>query len=322
MNPPLISVVTPSFNHAAYLEQTIQSVLSQDGVEYWIMDGGSTDGSLEVIRAHAGRLAGWTSEPDRGQGEAINKGWARATGEVLGWLNSDDWYCPGALGRVAAEFAADPDLLLLAGDCLMTDVSGQTIGLKAARTLDTARMLLTGGDVPGQPAVFIRRSVFQAVGGLRTDLHYTLDFEYWLRIGLRFPAEQMRCIHTPLAAVRVWPGAKTSRGVQAISDEHRRILDDYFAGDALPPGYLARKPEAYAGAFWKQASLEWQAGQGGRARASAREAGRLAPGAYPPGRVRRFWLVSWLPYRYSRVARRVWSRLRGPRPSEWIGVRV
>jgi glycosyltransferase involved in cell wall biosynthesis len=324
VSQPLISVVTPSFNQAAYLQQTIRSVLAQEGaaVEYWIMDGGSTDGSQAIIQAHKDRLAGWASEPDSGQAEAINKGWARSTGEVLGWLNSDDWYCPGALRRVAEEFAAHPDMLILAGDCLMADPVGETIGRKAARPFDTGRMLLTGGDVPGQPAVFIRRSVYEAVGPLRDDLHYTLDFEYWLRISLRWPPERMRCLHAPLAAVRVWPGAKTSKGVQAISEEHRRILDDYFGGDSLPETYRSRRAEAYAGAHWKQASLEWQAGQGGRARASAREAGQLAPEAYPPGRVRRFWLISWLPYRYSRGARRVWSRLRGGGRGEWVGLRV
>ncbi len=324
MSDPRISVVTPSFNQAPYLEQAIRSVLSQEGValEYFVMDGGSTDGSLEIIRAHAGRLAGWAGEPDSGQAEAINKGWARSSGEVLGWLNSDDWYCPGALRLVAGEFAAHPDMLILAGDCLMADPAGKPVGRKPARPFDTGRMLLTGGDVPGQPAVFIRRSVYQTVGPLRADLHYTLDFEYWLRISLRFPVERMRCIHIPLAAVRQWPGAKTHRGVQAISEEHRRILDDYFADGALPEAYRSRRAEAYAGAHWKQASLEWQAGQGRRARISAREAGRLAPGAYPPGRVRRFWWVSWLPYRYSRLARRAWSRWRGGRQDEWVGLRV
>jgi hypothetical protein len=280
---PLISVVTPSFNQAAYLEQAIRSVLGQESVavQYWIMDGGSTDGSLDIIRSHVDRLAGWISEADSGQAEAINKGWARSTGEVLAWLNSDDWYCPGALRLVAEEFAAHPDMLILAGDCLMADAAGRPIGRKAARTFDTGRMLLTGGDVPGQPAVFIRRSVYESVGPLRTDLHYTLDFEYWLRASLRWPPEQTRCIHVPLAAVRQWPGAKTQRGVQAISEEHRRILDDYFADSVLPEALRARRAEAYAGAHWKQASLEWQAGQGGagageRARGGAPRAGRLS----------------------------------------------
>ena len=164
-------------------------------------------------------------------------------------------------------------------------------------------MFLTGGDVPGQPAVFIRRSVYEAVGPLRADVHYTLDFEYWLRISLRYSMERMRLMHEPLAVVRQWPGSKTLTGVQAIGDEHRRILDGYFAGGGLPPELQARRAEAYAGTWWKQASLEWQAGQGAQARASAREAGRLAPQVYPRQRVRRFALVSRLPYRHSRLAR-------------------
>jgi glycosyltransferase involved in cell wall biosynthesis len=303
----------------------MRSVLDQESadVEYFVFDGGSSDGSAETIRAYASRLAGWASEPDRGQADAINKGWGRASGEVLGWLNSDDLYCPGALQRVAEAFERDPQLLILAGDCLMADVAGRPVGRKAARALNLARMLMTGGDVPGQPAVFIRRCVFETVGPLRADLHYLLDFEYWLRISLRYPLEQMHCLGgEPLAVSRQWPGTKTLTGVQAICDEHRRLLDDYYAGGRLPSELQARRGEAYAGTYWKQASLEWQAGQGGRARRSASEAGRLAPEAYPPDRVRRFQFISWLPFRYSRSARRAWSRVRGGRPSEWIGVRV
>jgi hypothetical protein len=324
MSAPQLSIVTPSYNQAAYLPQAIESVLGQEGapVEYFVMDGGSTDGSAEIIRQHAGRLAGWASEPDQGQADAVNKGWRQATGDVFGWLNSDDFYCPGALRRVSEEFAAHPDMLVLAGDCLLAEPGGRPVGRKVARYLNPERMLLTGGDVPGQPAVFLRRELYEAVGPLRADLHYLLDFEYWLRISLQYPRERTRLLHEPLAVVRQWPGTKTLTGVQAICDEHRRLLDEVFASGRLPPQSEALREAAYAGVFWKQASLEWQAGQGARARASAREAGRLAPEVYPPERVRRFSLVSRLPYRHSRLARRAWARLRGDKADGWIGLRV
>lgn len=320
---PTLSITTPSYNQAQYLEATIQSVLRQDypAHEYFVMDGGSTDNSVDVIRRYEDRLTGWLSERDKGQPDAINKGWLRSTGDILGWLNSDDLYCEGAFRRVAEEFAAHPEMMVLAGHCQLMNEQGEIVSAKFARRFDVMRILMTGGDVPGQPAVFIRRSVFENVGLLRTDMYYLLDYDYWIRVGLRY-ADAMRCIDAPLAISRFWLGTKTLTGVQAIADEHRRLLDEYVEKKILPAEYLARSGEAYAGTYWKQASLEWQAGQGSKARISIRQAYRLAPSVYSFRRIFVFWLLTWIPYQQSRSLRNFYARWRGQNSSEWIGLRV
>src|SRR5512134_129792 len=126
---PKISIVTPSFNQGKYLERTIRSVIEQDypNLEYIIIDGGSTDESVEIIRKYEKHLAYWVSEPDRGQSHAINKGFDRATGEIFGWLNSDDWYVPGALKAVAEAFAANPEAGAVVGAGEMVDEEGKLV---------------------------------------------------------------------------------------------------------------------------------------------------------------------------------------------------
>jgi glycosyltransferase involved in cell wall biosynthesis len=158
----LVSIVTPSFNQADYLEQTIQSVLAQDypWIEYIIIDGASTDGSVEIIERYAGRLAWWVSEPDRGQAEAINKGLQRANGEIVAWLNSDDLYLPGAVSRAVAALQANHALGLVYGDALTIDAQGRPIhslvfGEWGLEELIRFRIIC-------QPAVFMRRLPYDA----------------------------------------------------------------------------------------------------------------------------------------------------------------
>src|SRR5512138_1788368 len=139
---PLVSIITPSFNQAAFLETTIRSVLDQDypSLEYFIVDGGSKDGSLEIIQRYAHRLAGWVSEPDRGQTDAINKGFGMAHGEILAWLNSDDVYQPGAVAEAATFLQQNPEVGLVYGDATYIDENGRTIGHFPARQTDLRRL--------------------------------------------------------------------------------------------------------------------------------------------------------------------------------------
>ncbi len=189
MTGPRISIVTPSLNQAAFLPRTIESVLGQTGdfdLEYLVLDGGSTDGSVDVLRRYEGRLA-YRVEKDRGQADAINKGLRAVTGDVVGWLNSDDLLYPGALARVAAAFAARPDAAWLHGGCEIIDEHDRPIrrwvtAYKDFRCRHYTRRALLVENFVSQMTVFWRRSALERVGLLDDSLRYSFDYEYWLRL--------------------------------------------------------------------------------------------------------------------------------------------
>jgi glycosyltransferase involved in cell wall biosynthesis len=186
---PWITLVTPSYNQARYLRTTIESVLAQGypRLNYLIMDGGSTDGSVDIIREYSSRLTHWETGPDAGQSDAIRKGFERGGGEIINWLNSDDYLEPGALRRVADLAAREPDAALLAfpvRDFHDADHGQQTVRVSIPGHLAVDNLLLRRRPRPRrhQPGVFIRRDDYERVGGLRTDMHYCMDFDLYLRI--------------------------------------------------------------------------------------------------------------------------------------------
>jgi glycosyltransferase involved in cell wall biosynthesis len=181
---PRIAVVTPSYNQGAYLEETIRSVLLQGypNLEFIVVDGGSTDGTLAVIRRYEPWLASWVSEPDAGQTDAIRKGVGRSSGEILAWLNSDDLYAPGALAAVGARFARAPQVDLLYGDCAMIDEAGRPLDRFRVRQGGLPE-LLEENFIP-QPGAFCRREVWEAVGGPDRALQFVMDYELWIRLFL------------------------------------------------------------------------------------------------------------------------------------------
>lgn len=178
------SLVTPSYNQAQFLEQTIDSVLSQGypNLEYIIIDGGSTDGSAEIIRRYERHLAYWVSEPDRGQSHAINKGLAKSTGEIQGWLNSDDMLADGALQTVAQLFQEQPNVDLCVGQRVLTDVHGNPIALHNYDFRNMFLDMLAFLFYPAQECCFWRSNLQRRVGLVREDLHYSMDFEWFLRL--------------------------------------------------------------------------------------------------------------------------------------------
>lgn len=217
----LVSIVTPSYNQAPYLEQTIQSVLGQDyaRLEYIVIDGDSTDNSVEIIRRYADRLAYWISEKDRGQAEAINKGFARANGEILAWLNSDDYYLANTISEVMKCFEENPEVVMVYGDMLAVDGNGQTINVLKYRQLSLEDLLCF--QIVGQPSVFFRRSAFEKAGPLEPSLHFLLDHQLWIRLAL-----QGRIQHVPQvwSAARYHPAAKNRARAAEFGQEAFRLL--------------------------------------------------------------------------------------------------
>lgn len=206
---PLVSIVTPSYNQSAFLEQTIRSVLEQDypNIEYIIMDGGSTDDSAEIIAKYADRISYWESTPDKGQTDAINKGFSYAHGEILAWLNSDDILYPHAV-REAVEFLIQhPDVGLVYGDCDFIDAKGQTIGRFNARQTDLKKLRRGYVHIP-QQASFWRADLWKQVGPLDDSIFFAMDYDLWLRLA---EISELRYLQgrSPWAAFRLHENAKT-----------------------------------------------------------------------------------------------------------------
>ena len=218
----LVSIVTPSFNQSAYLEQTICSVLEQDysNVEYIVIDGASTDGSADIIKKYSSRLAYWVSEKDSGQADAINKGMKRAKGEIVAWLNSDDYYLPHAIKSAVAALEANPQAMMVYGNMLAVNQTGQTINQLRYRPLTLEDLLCF--QIIGQPAVFMRRGGFEKAGGLDLDFHFMLDHQLWLKIAAQGP---MVHVNETWSAARFHPQAKNRAQAPGFGREAFRVLD-------------------------------------------------------------------------------------------------
>ncbi|HRQ31768.1 MAG TPA: glycosyltransferase family 2 protein [Anaerolineales bacterium] len=218
---PLVSIITPSFNQARYLEQTIQSVLRQDHprIEHIVVDGASTDGSVEIIKKYADKLAWWVSEKDSGQADAINKGLARAAGEIVAWLNSDDYYLPGAVSAAVKLFEENPDVVLVYGNMLAVDERGNPFNTLTYKQLTMQDLLCF--QIIGQPAVFFRRSALEKTDMLDSTFHFLLDHHLWIRI-----AQHGRILHVDQtwAAARYHAEAKNRAKAAEFGREAFRIL--------------------------------------------------------------------------------------------------
>lgn len=222
---PLVSIITPSYNQAQFLEETILSVLEQsyNPLEYLIIDGGSTDGSVDVIRRYEPYLAYWVSEPDHGQSEAINKGLRQSKGAIVAWLNSDDCYLPGAVERAVQVLLENPRAGMVHGHHNFVGEKGEIIkdtredGLRAEFNLDR---LLNERDFINQPTVFMRRSALDRVGLLDCDLQYAMDYDLWIRIGKEF---EVAFVHEIQANYRLHSHAKTTLMPFGLAKERYEI---------------------------------------------------------------------------------------------------
>ena len=224
---PRITVITPSFNQGHFIKDTIESVLGQKypDLEYLVMDGGSTDDTVEILKSYGGRLS-WVSEKDRGQSDAINKGIRRATGEIIAYLNSDDLYEKGALEKAARYFMAPPGEPL--ADRQMQDnrhsrSRGKSRLITAYKNFLLSRysynMLLVTNFV-SQPATFIRRQAFDKYGLFDEAQHRVMDYDFWLRLG---EEHDPGVINDYLASFRVHPGSKTSSSFKLTFKEELEV---------------------------------------------------------------------------------------------------
>ena len=242
---PLVTVVTPSYNQARFIAATIESVLSQDypNVEYLIVDGASTDGTADVVARYAGRLT-FVSEPDRGQSHAINKGFLRARGAYVAWLNSDDVFLPGAIRAAVDALGAHPNAGAVYGDGFQIDESGNVISRFAVTQQFNLWKLLNVSDYILQQTVFFRRAVFDEVGWLDESLHYGMDWEILMRIGLRRPL-----VYVPhdMGSIREYPAAKSFAGGAARARELAAIMRRHTR-KRFPPGMFVYGMPTYVGA--------------------------------------------------------------------------
>ena len=230
---PRITVVTPSFNQAAYLETTINSVLDQNypNLEYIVIDGGSTDGSVDILRHYESQISFWVSEPDGGQCQALNKGFARTTGEWLAWLNSDDIYLPGALWTVAQTIRARPDADWIVGSVQVGDQCLKQLGVfepvcKTDNWLDFVCTKRKHGTALPQQGSFWSRRAWNIVGSLDDELQFAMDHEYWGR--LAFHGFRPLCLTTELAVFRQHENAKTASGFMKFLADEKTVVDKWL----------------------------------------------------------------------------------------------
>lgn len=265
MEGPLVTVVTPSFNQGRFIRNTIDSVLSQSypNVEYLVMDGGSTDDTLDILRSYGDRIT-WISEKDRGQSHAINKGFERARGEIVAWLNSDDVYEPGAIETAVAHFTAHPEAALVYGHGSIIDEAGEKVKpFEPTRPYDLWQLAYYW-DYIMQPTTFFRKDALMRVGLLREELNWCMDWDLWIRFFLN---EKVGFIEKELACSREYGETKTSTGGRARLREIRDMMRGYCL-DAWPPGVFVyayiQLHERLSGAWMERAWKRWVVARLGR----------------------------------------------------------
>ncbi|HEX6924537.1 MAG TPA: glycosyltransferase family 2 protein [Longimicrobiaceae bacterium] len=256
---PRISVVTPSYNQARFLEETIRSVLLQGypNLEYFVMDGGSKDGSQDIIRKYEPWLTGWVSERDRGQSHAINKGWSRSTGEIRAWLNSDDVYQPDALRAAVLALERYPDAAAVFSDCNYVDAEGRLLVRRVPGEVDLLRLLRSLVSWVPQPTSFIRASVLEEVGLLDEEAHFSMDYDLWLRVSLK---HRLQYVNGVWAATRMHEDAKTVALHRQVWENKGTVLYRILASPELPAAIRAEADALFSSYYLKLGCVYLQDG--------------------------------------------------------------
>jgi glycosyltransferase involved in cell wall biosynthesis len=253
---PLVSIVTTSYEHAPYLEEALRSVLEQDypRLEYLVIDDGSSDESPEIVRRYGDRLDWWSVQENRGQVAALNTAFARARGDILNFVNSDDTLLPGAVSRVVEVFEREPGLVAVYGDVYLTNERSERVEYGIAGTWDMARMAKTV-YTPHQPSTFWSRRAWELAGPFNERAWSLFDVEFNLRAGL---LGEVRYLRTPLATFRLHPESKSLSRHGRMAEECMRFSEEFFKPPALPP---ALRPYARAAraTLYRRAALHYQA---------------------------------------------------------------
>lgn len=262
---PRISIVTPSFNQGQFIEETIRSVLLQGypDLEYIVIDGGSTDNSVDIIRRYEPWISFWVSEPDHGQAQALNKGFDRATGEIFAWLNSDDAYTSGSLFTVGECFRNHSIVDIVYGSCESVDKDGRRLATYIPPHFDLHRELRC--NILPQPASFFTRRVFRAIGGLNEWRHYSFDYEFWIRAALT--KYSFKRISGPsLAQFRIWEESKSEASFEKFVIETMSIMQETFESPLCPP-QIKERSDYFLSTSWDFAIRGyWRAGKNADAR--------------------------------------------------------
>lgn len=245
-NTPKISIITPSFNQEKFIKQTIESVISQNypNLEYIIIDGGSTDGSQEIIKKYAKQhpCIKWISEKDNGQSAAINKGFKMSTGEIVAWLNSDDTYAPNAIQNAVDFLNKNTDTMLMYADAHIIDEAGNFIQkFPATEEFDYFRLINTW-DFIMQPTTFWRRELFEHIGYLNENLHFVMDWDFWIRAAQKF---KLKYNKTHIANNREYSNTKTLSGGKKRLTEIRKLIRKY-SSQKYPPSYRIYTADTWA----------------------------------------------------------------------------
>lgn len=261
----LVSIVTPSFKQGHFIQATIDSVLGQDypHIEYMVMDGGSTDQTVDVLKTYTDPRMTWVSEADRGQSDAINKGFRRAKGDLLTWINSDDVLMPGAISAIVRHFEDNPNTGAVYGDVQLIDAAGAAWGLMQGKPFDLANALVGGQTVTQQGSTW-RRAVMERVGLLDESLHYTMDLDYWLRIALA--GFRLDYLPVTLGGFRFHSASKSTSMQTGFLRDWGVMLDKVYASPALPAHLRALRDDSFAFVDWGWAKTQWSAGHYAEAR--------------------------------------------------------
>jgi glycosyltransferase involved in cell wall biosynthesis len=242
---PLVTIITPSFNQAAFLEKTIKSVLEQDysPIEYMAIDGGSNDGSVDIIKNYSSQLTWWVSEKDSGQAEAINKGLSRAKGEIIAWLNSDDYLMPGAITSAVKALGENPQASFVYGDVRVVTADGTILNTLHYRNW-TLKDLMSF-HIIGQPAVFMRRSALEKTGFLDLEYHFLLDHQLWIRLA---SVGEMRYVPQLWASAHYHEDCKNLKQAAGFGKEALRIAEWMPTQAALQQQFNQHHRKIIAGA--------------------------------------------------------------------------